>query len=1088
MALSYNEYIGDGSLTTFTTPPYLEKSHIQAVVGGEVTTAYTLSGTSLTFNTAPENGLAIRIVRSSSSDQRLTDYADASLLTADTLDLDSNQLFYLTQEALDTASETNVSGVKFYTASTAVPTDPTTGNLWFDINTKTLKIYNGTEWVLAVPTNSSHKFETFSNDEAGYSYVSLGTVDNSALVFLNGIKQVRSETKAGVISLTDPDDYFVDLEQNRIYFATLSADSVVEVVVNLLNNPSSTNTNTITNVIGGGGGGNIAITEQDDGTFILTDSFNGVSIVVSDGNNGSVPIPTITDNGDGTYTIDNNAGDVVTFSDGADQPELVKGVDYFDGDTGAYKSFIFATAPSRPTTPTGGSFDGAAEVFPTGWYDTPTASLIDIEWVSTTRYTETNGVWSNNGWSLPRLFYRSGADGADGADGANGTSVTIRGRVTNANDLIGLDVSLGDAYVVEQGIYITENAAWVSALYVCTTASSNSVLSDFTNVGQFQGEDGADGAEGARTFVHYAYANISSGVVSDFSVDIPDGRNYLGIYTQTVAASVTPPDPTDSALYTWQLVKGADGTTIDWKGTYANRTAFEAANTPQVDGMAYYDTGQVPPKSFIYQDGQYYQVAADGDSGTDGVDGMVWKGESALPPELPTYGDGTTNHMAAANWAYKDTGGTFAGQVRIYDAVGQAWELMVESGTNGTNGTNGADGADGINVYIAYNNNDVGTTPAKPSNSWPSSGGATNNGWSLSSSAASNWMVQRFGRTNAEGSWGNPIQISGANGSDGTHGVNGAGQFSGNMAANVFTNVQATNLIQARAKRIPVIGDVVTLSQANNRTNSVTKICESIDANNLGIFSKTVVLYVDGSLLVDGSIVGSKIEAGTINSTHLAVGSITAGSIKADSLDIAGVAISGSIGFIGGVAGRDVVNMTDWNTNYPHSNFTGTAPHHLSATSNTSDSAVGRRYLLGDTKVGRNQSWARSGSVRGRELMGYQFTTYDFEGTLPYLVSVSLDPLGLYGGNASSSFAFAMWEPELGYDNNINTPFVTTRGTSKKGTGFAAQPYLLNDLVQLQGNKTYKIAVYGALADVEPNYLGEMGFTDGSITVIGLNK
>ena len=872
MAYSYKEYIGNGSLTTFTTPPYLEQSHIQAVVGGAVTTAFTLNGTSLTFDTAPATGIEIRIVRSSSSAQRLTDYADASLLTADTLDLDSNQLFYLTQEALDTASETNVSGAKFYTASTAVPSDPVTGNLWFDINTKTLKIYDGTSWKLATPTNSSHKFETFNNDEAGYSYVSLDTVDNSALVFLNGVKQVRAETKANVVAVAGADDYFVDLTNNRIYFATLNAGDVVEVVVNLINNTAST----ITNVIGGGGGGNIAITEQDDGTFILTDSSTNASIVVADGNNGSVPIPTVTDNGDGTYTIDNGMGDVVTFSDGEDADSPVKGVDYFDGDNGAYKSFIFYTAATRPLTPTGGSFDGSTEVFPTSWYDTPTASLIDIEWVSTTRYTETNGVWSNNGWSLPKLFYRQGADGENGT---HGTSINIKGTFTSTSELVGLVAVLGDAYII------------AGDLYVCTTASSSSVLSDFTNVGQFQGEDGA---EGARTFIHYAYANISSGVVSDFSVDIPDGRNYLGIYTQTVAANVTPPDPTDSALYTWQLVKGADGTTIDWKGTYANRIAFEAANTPLVNGMAYYDTAQVPPKSYIYQDGQYYQVAADGSSGTNGVDGMVWKGESALPPELPTYNNGTTNHMAAANWAYKDTGGTFAGQVRIYDAVGQAWELMVESGTNGTNGTNGSNGRDGINVYIAYNSNAVTTTPSKPSDTFPSNGAIVANGWSLTASAASNWMVQRFGRNTSEGSWGNPIQISGANGSNGTHGTNGAGQFSGDMASSTFTNVQATNLIQARAKRIPVIGDVVTLSQANNRTNSVTKICESIDANNLGIFSKTVVLYVDGSLLVDGSIVGSKIAANSIDTTSLKAGTITADKIVTGAITTAKIS-NGSV-------------------------------------------------------------------------------------------------------------------------------------------------------------------------------------------------
>lgn len=882
MANSYIYYAGNGSLTTFTTPPYLEESHLEVVVGGVVQTLgvdYTLSGTSLTFTTAPANALEIRIARSSSRGARLTDYSDASLLTADTLDLDSNQLFYLSQEAFDTASETNISGAKFYTASTAVPSDPVTGNLWFDINTKTLKIYDGTEWKLAIPTNSSHKFETFNNDEAGYSYVSLGSVDNSALVFLNGVKLVRSETKINVVAIVGADDYFVDLTNNRIYFATLNAGDVVEVVVNLINNTGGTIGDGTTVIGGGGGGGTISLTQQLDKSYIITDSSTNVSIVVADGNDGSVPIPTITDNGDGTYTIDNGVGDVVEFSDGIDGEPPVKGIDYFDGNSGAFKSFIFTTAGSRPLTPTGGTFDGTSETFPTSWYDSPTASLLDIEWVSTTRYTEINGVWSNNGWSLPKLFYRQGADGADGVDGvdgvdgANGTSVNIKGTLAAEGNLVDLVAVLGDAYIIN------------GYLWVCTTASNSSVQGDFTNVGLFQGAAGADGAdgaagaEGARTFVHYAYANFLGGVVSDFSVDIPTGRNYLGIHVQTVAAGITPPDPTDYAVYTWQLVKGADGTTIDWKGTYADRAAFEAANT-EVDGMAYYDTAL--KRSYIYQDGQYYQVAADGSSGTDGTDGvagMVWKGEQDLPPEMPRYTNGEINHMAAANWAYKDTGGDFAGQVRIYDAIGQAWELMVESGSDGSNGTNGADGVDGINVYVAYHQNAVSVTPAKPSNAWFGNGASTNNNWRKTASAATNWMVQRFGRNTSEGSWGNPIQISGANGSNGTHGTNGAGQFSGDMASTSFTPQQATNVIQDRAKRIPVIGDVVTLSQINNRTNSVTKICTSVTSSSVGVFGTTVVLHIDGSLLVDGTIVGSKIAANSIDTTSLKAGTITADKI-----------------------------------------------------------------------------------------------------------------------------------------------------------------------------------------------------------------
>jgi len=1049
MALSYNEYIGDGSLTTFTTPPYLEQSHIKVIVGGEFTTSYTLSGTTLTFNTAPENGLAIRIVRSSSSDQRLTDYADASLLTADALDLDSNQLFYLTQEALDTASETNLQGVSFYTSSTTVPENPTTGNLWFDINTKSLKIYNGTAWTLAVPSNSSHKFETFNNDEADYSWVSLVSIDNSALVFLNGVKQVRSETKIGLLATPTTGDYFVDLTNNRVYFATLSAGSVVEVVVNLVNNTG--------NSFGDGSGGSIntlSLQKQNDGSYIITDSTNNVSIVVADGNDGgSVPIPTITTNGNGTYTIDNGSGQSATFSDGADGYTPRLGVDYFNGNDGSYKSFIFYTSASRPITPTGGTFDGSTETFPSGeattfWYDTPTASELDIEWVSTTRYSQVDGVWSNNGWSIPKLFFRQGADGADG------TSINVKGAFATTAGLSGLNAELGDAYVIGTN------------LYVCTTASTNTVLGDFTDVGQFVGQDGSN------AYVHYAYANNANGTL-DFSVDFADGRDYLGIYADNqVTDSSNPSD------YTWQLVKGADGVTIDWKGTYASQTAFEAAHTA-VNGMAYYNSDPAIRKSFLYQDGVWYQMTADGTSGTDGVDGMVWKGESALPPVIP-YVDGSTtvlDHAAAANWAYRDTS-EGNGKIYIYDAnaagTSGAWEIMVESGVDGAHGEDGADGADGINVYIAYNSNAITTTPAKPNNAWPSNGAAKNNGWSLSASAGSNWMVQRFGRTNAEGSWGNPIRITGANGSDGTHGTNGAGQFSGNMVNNSFTDTQARVVVQAQAQRLVVLGDVVSLSQTNDRTNVVTKICDSINEEGLGVFGKTVVLHVDGSLLVDDTIVGSKILAGSIDSSHITANTLEASVIKVDTLDVGGKAISGSIGMITGTAGNDV-SMAYLNE-INEANFLSAQPQHI-AGANHSDAQVKQGDVMG-----------------GSPLYSFHFKTANFAGTRSFIISANLQPVGLFSQNGGSSSGFTMAVRQTSnatdYTSTSASEYVTTRGHSRAGVP-AGDFYSLSDVVSLKGNKDYYVWVFGVMDDVNlisnSSHLSGRGINNGQITVLGLN-
>jgi len=154
-----------------------------------------------------------------------------------------------------------------------------------------------------------------------------------------------------------------------------------------------------------------AISTNPDGSVTISNGTEEATIY--DGENA--PIPTITDNGDGTYTINNGAGDVVTISDG-ETP--VKGVDYFDGLDGSFVSNIFITSSTgAPATPTGGTFDGTTETFPTGWQDTPYFVEGDITYISTTRYSQqSNGSWIKSGWSNPAEYIIKGEDGADGKD------------------------------------------------------------------------------------------------------------------------------------------------------------------------------------------------------------------------------------------------------------------------------------------------------------------------------------------------------------------------------------------------------------------------------------------------------------------------------------------------------------------------------------------------------------------------------------------------------------------------------------------------------------------------------------------------
>tara|TARA_Y100000593_G_scaffold20153_2_gene40460 strand:+ start:1071 stop:2438 length:1368 start_codon:yes stop_codon:yes gene_type:complete len=105
MANSYVEFTGNGSTTTYAIPfGFISSSHVTATVNG-VATAITISSGNAVFGSAPASSSKIRISRNSSQTTRLVDYTQPSTLTEEDLDTDSLQAFYISQEAVDTASD-----------------------------------------------------------------------------------------------------------------------------------------------------------------------------------------------------------------------------------------------------------------------------------------------------------------------------------------------------------------------------------------------------------------------------------------------------------------------------------------------------------------------------------------------------------------------------------------------------------------------------------------------------------------------------------------------------------------------------------------------------------------------------------------------------------------------------------------------------------------------------------------------------------------------------------------------------------------------------------------------------------------------
>ena len=113
MAYAINTYTGDGTTDTFSvTFPYISTTDVVVTIDGvtkTLTTDYTFATSStIAFTSPPAGSTTIKFTRSSNRTARLVDYQDGSTITENILDQDSNQLFYMAQEAID-ITDNNIS-------------------------------------------------------------------------------------------------------------------------------------------------------------------------------------------------------------------------------------------------------------------------------------------------------------------------------------------------------------------------------------------------------------------------------------------------------------------------------------------------------------------------------------------------------------------------------------------------------------------------------------------------------------------------------------------------------------------------------------------------------------------------------------------------------------------------------------------------------------------------------------------------------------------------------------------------------------------------------------------------------------------
>lgn len=111
MSYAQVTYVGDGATDTFSvTFSYILKAHVKVYLDGVLqvlTTDYTwFNASTVEFNTPPALDAVILLKRVSSPGTKLVDFQDASTLTEASLDRSMDQMFFLSQEAVDATANT----------------------------------------------------------------------------------------------------------------------------------------------------------------------------------------------------------------------------------------------------------------------------------------------------------------------------------------------------------------------------------------------------------------------------------------------------------------------------------------------------------------------------------------------------------------------------------------------------------------------------------------------------------------------------------------------------------------------------------------------------------------------------------------------------------------------------------------------------------------------------------------------------------------------------------------------------------------------------------------------------------------------
>lgn len=555
-----------------------------------------------------------------------------------------------------------------------------------------------------------------------------------------------------------------------------------------------------------------------------------------------------------------------------------------DGSNGLNAATIFiyqrTPTPAPPTLPS----IGVTYTFspPTvaglnnGWSQAiPDVVYGDYLWVSTATAAAT--VSTDNilptEWSVPQIMGRKGDSGKDGANGGLSNAVVnaYKRSATVPTDTPGnVTYSFSQAAIT---VPDTLGNGWLKAipngtdpLYVVSASASGFSATDDINATEWTApvkltQNGTDGLNTATIYIYQRASSVTppvlpvADVVYDFqaktltglsagwTTSIPSATegDYLFVATAT-AASTTGTDTIPSTewaaptLFAQSGIPGvatsnifaykrAAAAPVDTPGAIVWSFAAGAVTTPSTDALANGWTKSIPAGT----DPLYVTVAtASGSGTTDAIASNEW----STPVILAKDGAGVN---VATVYIYQRTNST---SVPVLPSATTTYTFNPISVTGLNNGWTSTIPASSGGMYLW-----VSTATA-------SSG--TNTDTLLSTEWATAQVMAKDG-------------TNGTNGSSGSNGQRGTATLARAVSGSSWTDSEATNALVSAGYYPPVNRDIVT------QYNSGSGFSETRYYDN-GSWIK-LDAYVNGNMLVSGTLSASKLSGGTITGVTINIGS-----------------------------------------------------------------------------------------------------------------------------------------------------------------------------------------------------------------------